>query len=546
MKEKKLMILAIVLLLLVPVCYMGIDEFLSGDEAVTYSMANNVEAGFVFSEGRISEYLSNEVFNNDDQGMISKIFDMGLDVIKNRSKAQILNYPRNPEVRLYSGDEISDWFQKRNYERFNVGTTWLHSLSDDGNSWLYYCLVNISSSIFMGISSTKWSGFIVNILFHFLTLMMLCKIGGKLGNSVVQNVGMLVFYGVSFDIVSVTVTNMRPYTVAAFWATLMVYVILEIYELAIIEGKSFKDKILLLIIVYGIGYVSHYTVGAAYASFGIILLLFMLIGRREQTGIIVLIGVLGILFGILLSPESVIGIIKKFFANGAGSDSQTGLAAVIILMVAVVVFIGVIISIIRDKHHVENELVYTTCAVSLMFIVIVGGTKCFGYARVLFPVTYLVVYRWIVTIGSKLVAKYGERQIRNVSVVLLGIYVITNLVISYGYKMTENAPYLAKESALDGISADTCYYFRKHAQGYMDTRNLLGRFERVQVITLDTDGWEDMVELLPSSIDQPVVFYFADDSEDEVAKQWMKSYGYSNVEDVYIDESTHIFVASNR
>ena len=137
MKEKKLMILAIVLLLLVPVFYMGIDEFLSGDEVVTYSMANNDEAGFVFSEGRISEYLSNEVFNNDDKEMISKIFDMGLDVIKNRSRAQILNYPRNPEVRLYSGDEISDWFQKRNYERFNIGTTWLHSLSDDGNSWLY-------------------------------------------------------------------------------------------------------------------------------------------------------------------------------------------------------------------------------------------------------------------------------------------------------------------------------------------------------------------------------------------------------------------------
>lgn len=542
--KNKLLMMVIIALMIVPVFYMVIDEFFSGDEVVTYNMANNAKAGFVFSQGRISDYLSNEVFTDNGKGLISRLYELGLDVVKNRSQAQILNYPRNPEVRLYSGDEISDWFQKRNNERFNVGTTWLHSLSDDGNSWLYYCLVNISSSIFMGISSTKWAGFIVNIVFHLLTLIILCRLGRKLGNDVIQNAGMLVFYGVSFDIISVTVTNIRPYTVAAFWATLMVYLILGVYEHAIIEKKDMNGKIPLLIIVYGIGYVSHYTVGAVFASFGIILLLFMLLGRRGQIGIIALTGVVGIFFGILLSPESVIGIIKKFFANGAGSDAQTGMAAGIILLMAVAMFIGVIISVIRDRHSIENELMYITCAVSLMFIVIVGGTKGFGYARVLFPVTYLVIFRWIVIIGSKVAAKYGERLIRNIGVVLMGVYVTVNLLISYGYKMIENASFLAKETALDGISSDTCYYFRKHAQGYMDTRNLMGRFDKVQVITLDTEGWEDMIELLPANVDHPVVFYFADDSEDEAAKQWMESYGYSNVGDVYIDESTHIYVAS--
>lgn len=542
---KKNELFAIVVLLVLSVFYMSVDVFFSGDEVVTYSMANNAEAGFVFSQGRISDYLSTEVFNKDDESLSKKLYSLGMDVITNKSNAKILNYPRNPEVQLYSGDEIYDWFQKKDYERFNVGTTWLHSLSDDGNSWLYYCLVNISSSIFMGISSTKWSAFLVNVLFHFLTLIMLYKIGNRLGNNDYQNVGMLVFYGISYDIVSVTVTNMRPYTTAAFFTTLLVYIILELYECIIIENKGIGRRIPVLIITYGIGYVSHYTVGAAFASFGIILLLFMVIGKRGRIWPIVLTGISGITFGIMLSPESVIGIIKKFFANGAGSDNQTGLVAIVILLLAIAVFACMILSILKDKNSIENELTYITSAVSLMFIVIVGGTKGFGYARVLFPVTYLIIFRWIVIVGSKLAEQYGGRLIQRIGVVLLGIYVIANLVLAYKFKMDENSTFLAKQTALDEISADTCYYFRKHAQGYMDTRNLLGRFDKVQVITLDTEGWENMVELLPSNVNHPVVVYFADDSEDESADLWMQSYGYSNVGDVYIDESTHIYVASN-
>ncbi len=80
---------------------------------------------------------------------------MFTDVLKNKGNSIILNYPRDPEVKLYSAEDIHDWFAKTEHERFNLGSTWLHSLSDDGNSWLYYVLVNISSSIFLNLSTTK-------------------------------------------------------------------------------------------------------------------------------------------------------------------------------------------------------------------------------------------------------------------------------------------------------------------------------------------------------------------------------------------------------
>ena len=227
-------------------------------------MANNAEGGFVFSQGRISDYLSGEVFNKDGRSLASKLFNVGSDVLKNKGGAKILNYPRDPEIRLYTGDEINDWFQKREYERFNVGITWLHSLSDDGNSWLYYSLVNLSSSLFMKISATKWSAFLINIIFHALTLFALLKIGQKLGNDSRQNIGMLVFYGASFELLTRTVTNLRPYTLGSFFATLLVLLIMSLYEKIISEDNGLDKSIPVIIFTYGIGYVSHYTVGATF------------------------------------------------------------------------------------------------------------------------------------------------------------------------------------------------------------------------------------------------------------------------------------------
>ncbi len=542
--KKWMMATTIVLLLLLPVFYMAIDSFFTGDEVVTYSMANNAEGGFVFSQGRISDYLSSEVFNKDGRSLASKLFDVGSDVLKNKGNAKILNFPRDPEVRLYTGDEINDWFQKRDYERFNIGTTWLHSLSDDGNSWLYYSLVNLSSSLFMGISATKWSAFLVNIIFHALTLLVLLKIGRELGNDSRQNIGMLVFYGASFEVLTRTVTNLRPYTVGSFFATLLVLMIMSLYEKVISDENSFGKSIPVIILIYGIGYVSHYTVGAVFASFGIALLVFMLVGKHKDVGKILLTGIVGILFGIFLSPDSIIGVLKKFVANGGGSDKELEPFVILVLAIALVVFVAILVSVIRNKDYANNVLLFITCAVSLMFIVIVGGTKGFGYARVLFPVTYAVIFRWLIILGDRISTENRKELMKKVSVALIGVYALVNLIFAYQYKMDENSAFLAKQEALDEIEIKTCYFFRKHAQGYMDTRNLLGRSENVQVITIDTEGWEDMVELLPSSVDEPVLLYFADESEDEAALLWIQSFDYTENKDVYKDESTHIIVAS--
>jgi hypothetical protein len=105
------------------------------------------------------------------------------DILKNKKSAQFFQYARDPEIAVFSNSEIKDWFFKRQDERFNIGTTWLYSLSDDANSYLYYCLLNMVSSLFIGISGTKWAGFILNYLCFLVCLFEIFTISKTIGMS---------------------------------------------------------------------------------------------------------------------------------------------------------------------------------------------------------------------------------------------------------------------------------------------------------------------------------------------------------------------------
>ncbi len=540
-------LLAFIIVLLLPILYMEMDEYFSGDEVVTYNMANNAEAGFVFSDGRVSNYLKNEVFT-DDSNVVSKLIEVASDLIKRRGAASILTYPRETEVRLYSQDEIRDWFSKNSNERFNVLTTWLHSVSDDGNSWLYYSLVNISSSVFMNISASKWSGFIVNIIFHFLTILMLIKLGKRIGNSELHIAAMLIFYGCAADIVTTTVTNLRAYTVAAFFTTLLVWQILNIHESLFKKNRIDAKNAALIVLFYAVGYVSHYTVGAVLASFGAILLFFMFLGKIRGSIKILLLGIISIIIGFMLSPDSIIGILKKFMVSGAGAaitgeGSSFSVGIILLTVISLILLVICIIAAVRKKDLINDERFFMTCSSLLMLVIILLGTKGFGYMRVLFPVIYLTVFQWIIVLTGKVAGSVSSRKLRTVSVLLLAIYVIVNSKMAYDKKADENMEFLAKQEALDTVKADTCVYFRKHARGYADTRCLLDRFDKVQVITVDTENWESFVEYKPGGED--FVCFFTDGCEEENAIKWIESLGYSNGTELYGDEDAHIFVAKN-
>ncbi|WP_026520215.1 hypothetical protein [Butyrivibrio sp. FCS006] len=297
MNKKKLLVIVILVLLLVPIYFMEIDHFIFGDEVITYNMANNKEAGFVFSEGRISDYLRTEVFSGKD-GIIKSIASMGKDLIKHKANAQILNYPRDKEVRLYEAEEVKGWFYKAEEDRFDFFNTWIHSLSDDANPWGYYELVNLSSSIFPEISGTKWSAFLVNILFYLGNLLILLAIGKKTGNTYYQNIAMIIFVGVVSTILTNSVTTLRPYAVASFWATSFAYASICMLERVMANEAIASKHLIGIVALYVLGYITHYTMGIVLLSFGITLLFYTNVFYKKNPWIIFSTGMAAFILGL--------------------------------------------------------------------------------------------------------------------------------------------------------------------------------------------------------------------------------------------------------
>ena len=94
---KKLAVIAIIILSLIPIYFMHIDKFFSADEYITYSMSNNDKGGFVFSEGRISKYVREQVVADTPAETISNILATAIDVLENKKNSALFTSERETE-----------------------------------------------------------------------------------------------------------------------------------------------------------------------------------------------------------------------------------------------------------------------------------------------------------------------------------------------------------------------------------------------------------------------------------------------------------------
>ncbi len=531
---KKIFAVIMVVVALLPIYFMSIDDYFSGDELITYSMANNDEAGFVFAEGKISRYFKNEVFHGSMTQVVGNLVDMAVDVLQNGRESRLLSYNRDPEVKVYSNAEMVDWFAKRQDERFDFYNTWIHSLSDDGNAWFYECLVNFSSSFFITLSATKWSAFLVNYIFYILTLLIIWKIGIQIGNTAIHNEIMLSCYGLWHATLAI-VTNLRAYGVASFWAALLVLTALEIHDVVVNDKKVKTGTLVKFIIVYAIGFVAHYTIGAILTTYGLALVAFMLISRNKHVGKIILTGVISLFAGIALAPDSIVGLLFEYSNKGA---SPMPIMMYPYIISFVIILIALIIVIIKKKNIVKNSMFYMTFSTLLCFLMIIYGTNGIGYARIAYPLAFIVIASLLLRGTDKLLSDW-KLPIITAVVIIFAVY---NCISMYNQKQSENDEVEVKREVLENLGITDCIYFREHARGYKDTILLRDYFETVQLVTVDTEGWELLTEY--DGMEDSVVCYFTDESESDDEWKWIKSLGYNNFEKIFSNEDTFIYIAS--
>lgn len=253
-----LIVISLVISILAIYC-MNLDHYWSGDEVITYSMANSDYDGWMLSGGRVSDYVKNEILGETFSKTLDNFVDFVKDLMIHGNKAAYFSYPRPAETGWYHLPEVQDWFQVQEKERFHYGSVYVNAMGDDANSFLYYSLVHTVGSFFTHISGTAWAAFIVNLIALLVTVLLLWKISCKMGISQERGLAAVICYGTSGACL-LQVTTLRAYMAASVFQLAMFLLHLDLLEAVETEDRTKIKKIMLWAIpVYVFGYVTHYT-----------------------------------------------------------------------------------------------------------------------------------------------------------------------------------------------------------------------------------------------------------------------------------------------
>jgi hypothetical protein len=523
--------------LLPTIFFMCQDTYRSGDEIITYGMANEPEQGWMFSKGRIRAYLDTEIFGDGVGAVPGNLAEAAADVLKNRKQAAFFQMERPSETGSYTGEQMQDYLAITEGESFRLGDIYLNGMGDDANSFLYYLLLHLVSSIAPVISAGKWSGFILNMICLVASLFLLDGIAAFFVEKRGTRWLILFLYACSSAAVGVY-TNIRPYalTVVTQEALLLLHLKM-LYKLDRNGVSDAKRYIRWLVPVYVLGYISQYTTGI----WAVCLALYTIIrakGHKEdlptgkslkhlkvpnprsgcdkefeefpKTGAgspeqssgaekelirsYLITGILAVILGILVDPMSVLGLLSKLKGT-----QGSGLAEL---------FGGML------KAGVEG--VFGT-ALWLLPAAALGGIALYRYhssesrpqiRQMLYFLGLVVFYTLLSTFLMK-----GHK----INIILPYFFILLGMLIAYAAgepkrwkrillavcfllwaggmfaglsqkKKEERKDYLLLEEQLAQFDTDRIVFLRDHGAGY-DKIPLLGQYEQIFLWTAD-EGWE--------------------------------------------------------
>ena len=541
-------IIAVFLVLVFPIVLELRDFSLSGDEAVTYSMANNSDGGFVFSEGRVAAYFRDYIVSDSVSGFLSNLKREASDVLTNRRSARFFQYETDPEVKYYTQDQMADWFEKRDYERFNLYDTWLFAQSDDANSYLYYSLLNICCSVFPSISAEKWSGFLLNYVLYLVLLWLFYRLARHLDTEPVPAAVFTVLLACSYEVLN-KVIYIRTYVLAMCFVVLLTILHVRYWKQCANSEATDKIHLWVFIPVVVAAYISHYTTAFYTASLSVATVIHLLrTGRKKQTVHYVLIILLSGILALLADPVSVPGMLSKLLGGSGGGGASAFLreAGDYFLMslipgipMAVWLIAVLLVSYIRYPRNGKFSAEYKILlgAVCIFLVIILAGIKGARYLSAATPILLLLLelyfYRRI-AVFQKPVYTSG------IAAITVCIYLLSSGVCAFHDIDQANRSALKKEEVISSVSDRTCIFLRNRRSGY-ENAWYLPRFSAAQVITLSTENWEAMVDRKALENDEIIVI--VDPSAEEmIPEEWFAANSLKQSECLLQDESADIYV----
>ena len=489
--------LLLLVCLLPTVFFMYTDTYRTGDEIITYGMANEPEQGWMFSKGRIRTYLDTEIFGDGIGSVPGNVIKAAGDVLRNKKQAAFFQMERPSETGWYTGEQMRDYLAITEGEAFRPGQIYLNGMGDDANSFLYYLLLHLVSSILPGISAGKWTGFLLNLICMAGALILLERIAAYFVEKKETRILILLAYACSSAAVGVF-TNIRPYALTLVLQEALLLAHLKMLYMLQRNGVSVAKKyIKRLIPLYVLGYVAHYTTGI----WAVCLALYTLVnakGEKEFARSYLTTGILAVFLGICVDPMSVLGLLSKL--KGTGSSGLVSIYAEMFKAFVKGVF-GNVLWLIPTAilcgiayYRYRKAEVMLQIRQQMLFLGLVVFYMLFSTLLMKGHKINTVLPYCFVLLGMLIPYAAGERKrwkdiVSALCFLLWGIGMFAGLLQE---KKDERKDYLLLEEQMAQQEKDSIVFLRDHGAGY-DKIPLLGEYERIFLWTAD-EGWTDRAD----------------------------------------------------
>ena len=463
-------------------------------------------------------------------------------------------YERDIIDKIYTSEQLTDYLIVDEDEGFDYGSVY-YNQTKDVHPPLYYFMLNEVCSVFRG-GFTKWTGLALNMVIHFMTLLLLYKTAKKLFSSETVPPLVVFLYGLSSMGLS-TALMIRMYCLSTMFSVLLLYLLISYGEC-----KRWYKAVFIGLTVFA-GLMTHYYF-VIYAFILCFVFLIRFIRRREYkaavgfavpafAGVGAMVAVFPAVIDHLFSDKLVSGeSAVSNIADPLGYPKRIAKFALdIINEMPVVVLVGIILLVYvvilaRNKKIDLKAYLSRTHAVGVTVSVVVALCA----AAILAPVhtsryIYNLAPAFVIVAGYLMDMVFGADVKSKAHSVMTTVIVSVTVILSFAGAYIISPDYLFPEQieineTVSEYSDSVCIYFNDNYNSPL-TQDLLQLRQFDEVFVTNSAESDALEEYLAGKSDASSVVVYVDVSKfwssgfdaEEVIGEFMGKFGYTSYEVMY-------------
>ncbi len=224
------------------------------DEILAFELSNAEYNPWIVPnqpEGRLAKFNREHIEGDNLLEELENIWNIAMDTIRNGSNSILFTY----QADVYDAPvwientSFQEYLQVNEKDAFNLFSVYFN-VKDDNHPPLHFMLIHLVSSIAQG-PITIWHGLIINLVIQFFVLLMIGKVGDRLGFKETTILSSIVLYGLSTGAIMTTLW-IRMYGLLALFLLLIYYYHLLAYE----KKRISKSLVLVTVLAFWTQYFS--------------------------------------------------------------------------------------------------------------------------------------------------------------------------------------------------------------------------------------------------------------------------------------------------